>query len=101
MDRYIGRDSVAVEFLGRRTLFLRTPALMAFMTGAPLLPCFIERLGPGRFAVRAGVPIVVTRDRPRDEAIRIAAQDFADQLGARVRTHPEFWYHFYRYWDAQ
>jgi KDO2-lipid IV(A) lauroyltransferase len=101
MDRHLGRDRVDVEFLGRRALFLRTPALMAFMTGAPLLPCFIERLRPGRFLVRAGVPIAVNRDRPREEAIQTAAQDFADQLAARVRTHPEYWYHFYRYWDAQ
>jgi len=47
------------------------------------------------------VPIEVRRDRPRDEAIQAAAQEFADQLGARVREHPEYWYHFYRYWDAQ
>jgi lauroyl/myristoyl acyltransferase len=101
MDRHVGRDRVEVQFLGRRASFQRTPALMAFMTGAPLVPCFMERAGPSHFVVRAGVPIVVNRDRPRDEAVQAAAQDFADQLGARVRAHPEFWYHFYRYWDAQ
>ena len=101
MDRHIGRDRVEVNFLGRRAWFLRTPALMGFMTGSPLLPCFMERLGPGRFKIQAGTPIEVDRNRPRDEAIRAAAQDFADQLGARVRCHPEFWYHFYPYWSAQ
>jgi lauroyl/myristoyl acyltransferase len=101
MDRHVGRDRVEVDFLGRRAWFLRTPVLMGFMTGAPLLPCFMERIGPGRFQVHAGVPIIVDRERPRDEAIQTAAQVFADQLGARVRLHPEFWYHFYRYWDAQ
>ena len=101
MDRHLGRDRVEVQFLGRRAWFLRTPPLMGFMTGAPLVPCFIERTAPGRFRVRPGTPIVVARDRPRDEAIAIAAQQFADQLSARVRAHPEFWYHFYRYWDAQ
>jgi len=100
MDRHVGRDRVGVDFLGRRAWFLRTPALMAFVTGAPLLPCFIERLQPGRFMVRAGEPIVVDRNKPRDEGIRIAAQDFADQLSARVRRRPEYWYHFYRYWDG-
>ena len=45
--------------------------------------------------------IIVARDRPREEAIAVAAQDFADQLSARVRAHPEFWYHFYGYWNAQ
>jgi lauroyl/myristoyl acyltransferase len=101
MDRHIGRDRVAVNFLGRRAWFLKTPVLMGFMTGAPLVPCFIERTAPARFRVLAGTPIVVARDRPRDEAIADGAQTFASQLEARVREHPELWYHFYRYWDAQ
>ena len=101
MDRHLGRDRVEVQFLGRRAWFLKTAPLMGFMTGAPLVPCFIERMAPGRFRVRPGTPIIVARDRPREEAIAVAAQDFADQLSARVRAHPEFWYQFYRYWDAQ
>jgi hypothetical protein len=78
MDRHIGRDRVSVQFLGRRTWFLRTPALMAFMTGAPLLPCFLERVGPGRFKACAGVPIesgAIVRatkpSRPRRRSSRI------------------------------
>jgi KDO2-lipid IV(A) lauroyltransferase len=101
MDRHLGRDRVAVQFLGRRAWFLKTAPLMGFMTGAPLVPCFIERMAPGRFRVRPGQPIIVARDRPREEAVAIAAQEFADQLSTRVRAHPEFWYHFYRYWNDQ
>jgi KDO2-lipid IV(A) lauroyltransferase len=101
MDRHIGRDAVDVTFLGRRARFLKTPALMAFLTGAPLVPCFIERIDGGRFRVSPGDPIFVPTTRPRDEAIRQAAQEFADQLGLRIRRHPEYWYQFYRYWDAQ
>jgi lauroyl/myristoyl acyltransferase len=101
MDRHIGRDRVEVQLFGRRAWFLKTPVLMGFMTGAPLVPCFIERTAPARFRVRAGEPIAVRRDRPRDEAIAEAAQAFAAQLEARVRAHPDLWYHFYRYWDAQ
>jgi KDO2-lipid IV(A) lauroyltransferase len=101
MDRHTHRDRVDVSFLGRPAAFLRTPALMAYLTGAPLVPCFIERIGAGRFSVRPGVPIVVTRDGPRDEAIQRAAQQFADQLGARISAHPQFWYQFYGYWESQ
>ena len=73
---------------------------MAFLTGAPLVPCFIERVGAGRFMVRAGrADRRATGTRPRDEAIQAAAQEFADQLSARVRRRPEYWYQFYRYWD--
>jgi lauroyl/myristoyl acyltransferase len=101
MDRHLGRDRVSVTLLGRHAWFLRTPALLSHLTGAPLLPCFINRSAPGRFAVHLGTPIRVTRAVPRDEAIRQATQEFADQLGERLQKHPDHWYHFYRYWDAQ
>lgn len=101
MDRHMGRDRVEVTMLGRKVSMLRTPALMAYMTGAPLLPCFIERLGRARFSVRPGEPIFVSRELPREEALREAAQRFADQLGARIREQPNSWYTFYPYWKAQ
>jgi KDO2-lipid IV(A) lauroyltransferase len=101
MDRHMGRDRVAVTFLGRSAWFLKTPAMMAYMSDAPLVPCFIERTEGRRFHVSPGEPIFVTRDLPREEAIQRAAQAFAAQLEAKVRARPQHWYHFYRYWDAQ
>jgi KDO2-lipid IV(A) lauroyltransferase len=101
IDRHYGRDRVPVTLFGRTAFFLRTPLLMAHATGAPVLPCSIERLGPGRFGPRPDEPIFVATDRPRDEAIQQAAQKIASVLEVRIRRHPEFWYHFYRYWDAQ
>jgi lauroyl/myristoyl acyltransferase len=101
VDRHVGKDRVAVTLFGRAAWLLRTPLLMAHGSGAPLLPCSIERIGPGRFKARAGKPIYIAPDIPRDEAIKVAAQQVADALAAQVREHPEFWYHFYRYWDAQ
>jgi lauroyl/myristoyl acyltransferase len=101
VDRHFGRDRVAVTFLGRQAWFLRTPMVMASLTGAPLVPCFIRRIGRGRFAALPGRPVLVRSDLPRDEAIQHAAQEIADQLAEQVRAHPECWYHFYRYWDAQ
>ena len=101
MDRHLGRDRVAVTLLGRHAWFLRTPALLSHLTDAPLLPCFINRSAPGRFAVHLGTPIRVAKSVPRDEAIRHATQEFANQLGEHLQKHPHHWYHFYRYWDAQ
>lgn len=101
VDRHFGKDRVPVTMFGRRAWLLRTPLLMALVSGAPLLPCSIERIGPGRFKARPGRPVFVAADIPRDEAINLAAQQIADALAAPVREHPEFWYHFYRYWDAQ
>jgi lauroyl/myristoyl acyltransferase len=71
------------------------------LSGAPLLPCFIERIGPGRFLAEADEPIFVDPSADRDASIRQATQRFAAMLEARIRAHPEYWYNFYRYWDAQ
>jgi lauroyl/myristoyl acyltransferase len=101
VDRHLGRDRVAVTFLGRQAWFLRTPIVLASLTGAPLVPCFIRRVARGRFAALPGLPIAVRSDLPRDAALQAAAQEIADQLAEEVRSHPECWYHFYRYWDAQ
>jgi lauroyl/myristoyl acyltransferase len=101
VDRHVGKDRVEVQFLGRRAWFLRTPILMAALTGAPLVVCFVERTGPGRFFGQLGPEISIPRETPRDVWIAAAAQQIADAIGERVRARPEFWYQFYRYWDAQ
>jgi predicted LPLAT superfamily acyltransferase len=101
VDRHMGRDRVKVTFLGRPAWFLRTPIVMASLTGAPLVPCSIRRIGRGRFAALPGDPVEVRSVLPRDAAIQTAAQEIASQLEAEVRAHPECWYQFYRYWDAQ
>ena len=100
MDRHLGRDRVAVRLLGREAWFLKTPVLMAYLTGAPLVTCFIDRVGPGRFRARPGRAITVSRDVPRDQAIQDAAQQLATDLEERIRQRPECWYQFYRYWEA-
>jgi KDO2-lipid IV(A) lauroyltransferase len=101
IDRHLGRDRVAVRFFGRHAWFLQTPAVLAYMTGAPLVPCFIERVGPGRFTTLAFPPIQIDRSLPREQAVQQATQAVADTIEARVRANPESWYQFYRYWEAQ
>lgn len=101
VDRHYGRDRIPVTLFGRPAWFLRTPFLMAQITGAPLLPCAVERVAADRFKAFPGEPVFVATDIPRDEALKRAAQHVAADIEARVRAHPEYWYHFYRYWDAQ
>jgi len=101
VDRHVGRDRIAVSLLGCPAWFLQTPALLAYLTGTPMVPCFLERVSAGRFATIALEPIYVDRDLPRHEAITRATQQVADALGSRIRLKPHLWYQFYPYWDAQ
>ena len=88
VDRHVGRDRVEVAFFGRQVWFLHTPALIAYLTGAPLMPCFLERVGAGSFTAVAADPIYVNRDLPRDQAIQDAMQRVAASLEARIRAKP-------------
>jgi lauroyl/myristoyl acyltransferase len=99
-DRALGRDRVDVEFFGRQTAFLRTPALMGYLTGAPLVPSFILRQPDGRYAGFTLDPIRVERTGDRDVNVQVAMQAFASALENVVREYPHLWYHFYPYWGG-
>ena len=88
VDRHVERDRVEVSLFGRRTWFLQTPALFAYLTGAPIIPCFLERVGPAQFTTIALPPIVVDRTLPRAAAIQQATQQMADALESRIRLKP-------------
>ena len=57
LDRHLGRDRIDVTFFGRPTGFLRTPAMIGYLSGAPLLPAFMIRQADDRFVGAMGDPI--------------------------------------------
>ena len=75
--------------------------MMAYMSGAPLLPSFVIRQPDGRFAAICGLPIRPDTSLPVDESVRQMTQAFALELEQRIRAHPHLWYQFYRYWGSQ
>ncbi len=101
LDRHLGRDRVEVSFFGRRTAFLRTPAMIAYMSGAPLLPAFMVRGADGHFVGTLGDPIRVDSTIPSEQAVAQSTQLFASQLERQIRANPHLWYQFYRYWDSE
>jgi KDO2-lipid IV(A) lauroyltransferase len=98
LDRHLGRDRIDVTFFDRPTGFLRTPAMIGYLSGAPLLPAFMIRQRNDRFVGVFGDPIVVDSTKPTEEAVRVATQAFAAQLEDRIRANPQLWYQFYPYW---
>jgi KDO2-lipid IV(A) lauroyltransferase len=99
-DRPLGRDRVEVEFFGRRIFFLRSPAIMAYLSGAPMIPSFILRQPDGSYAGLALDPIHVDRSGDRETAVQAAMQAFATALEGVVRQHPHLWYNFFPYWTT-
>jgi lauroyl/myristoyl acyltransferase len=99
IDRHFGRDRIDVTFFGRQTPFVRSPALIARISGAPLLPASMIRQPDGRFAGWFGTPVYVDADEQGDAPLHRAAQAIAAQLETQIRAYPHLWYQFYRYWD--
>jgi KDO2-lipid IV(A) lauroyltransferase len=101
VDRHLGRDRIQVTFFGRPTWFLRSPAMIAYLSGAPMLPSFMLRQPDGHFAGLCGDTIRVDSRLPPEESVRLATQAFATQLEDRIRAQPHLWYQFFPYWQVQ
>jgi KDO2-lipid IV(A) lauroyltransferase len=100
MDRHVARDRVPVTMFGREAHFMGAPAMLAYLTGAPLVPIFLVREGRGRFRARPHEPILIDRTGQRDLQVRATAQRVATLLEREIEKRPDCWYQFYRYWDA-
>ncbi|HOO71288.1 MAG TPA: lysophospholipid acyltransferase family protein [Spirochaetota bacterium] len=88
--------SVEAQFLGRPVKLPVAPYILAMKAGAPLLFFFAFRNGPGSYSFSISETLRLPRARgdAADEAVRNAAQHYADVLTARLREHPFQWYHF-------
>jgi KDO2-lipid IV(A) lauroyltransferase len=101
LDRHVGKDYVEVTFFGRSAYFLRTPALLAFFSGAPLIPSFVYRDEDNRLVVECGPAIDVPRAGDRDANVQAATQAVATVIEAQIRARPHYWYQFYPFWTSQ
>lgn len=90
------QKSVAVDFLGHEARLPELPFVFSLLSGAPLLIFFACRTGRQTYHFRILPPIrVASADRSRrHEAIRQAAQFYADSLVRTLRSHPFEWFHF-------
>jgi lauroyl/myristoyl acyltransferase len=100
IDRHLGRDRIEVNFFGRQAYFLKSPALIASLSGAPLLPASMVRQPDGRFVGWFGDPVFVDASAGSDEGLRRATQAIASQIEEQIRQHPHLWYQFYPYWGT-
>jgi KDO2-lipid IV(A) lauroyltransferase len=97
LDRHLSKDYVEVSFFGRPTRFLRSPAMLAALAGAPLVPCFVYRDDAG-VAVECGPLIRVSATGSSDANVREAIQTVATAIEQHGRRYPHYWYQFYPVW---
>lgn len=99
-ERHHGRDRIDVEFFGRTTSMVRSPALISRFSGAPIMPCAVLMDGNGRY--QALVSDAVEPPGPEEseaESSRRMIQALAGRFEAWIRDHPDQWFNFYPYWE--
>jgi lauroyl/myristoyl acyltransferase len=82
-----------VTMFGQRGRIPEGPLRLAAMTGAPVLPVFVARIGHRLYEVITCAPIRLERGAT-PEALDAAAQELAGRLEQFVRAHPTQWFHF-------
>lgn len=100
VDRDLSGGGVCVTLLGRRALLPRGPWEMARRTGATVAPLFAARRFADDQTVWIEEPFTVPGDGDPEEAIRAAAQRWADLFGAHLRRDPGQWTVLEPFWEA-
>src|SRR5215472_2782804 len=99
VDRAYPEDRVFVDFFGRPTAFLRSPALLARFCACDILPGFFMRLPDGSYRNDWGEPLSSDpRLSAEEDAQRIMSRVARDLEGV-IRRYPTQWFNFYRFWE--
>jgi lauroyl/myristoyl acyltransferase len=88
--------SIRVTFLGHEVSVPETPYRLSLASGAPLFIFFSYQTQKAGFHFVSSDPVHLhaASGGKRAEAVRSAAQTYADILEEAVREHPFEWYHF-------
>ncbi len=91
--------TVPVKFLNHYAQLPEAPFVFALVSGAPLYVFFTfgGRKSGYHFTLSRPIYIKPSSRAARREAIKKAAQEYADLLEETLRQHPFEWYHFERF----
>ncbi len=100
-DQKASTNGVWVKFLGRWSSNHKSPAVLHFRTGAPIVPIFSFPKGDGTHHayILPELEFKQTGESKRD--IFLLTQKIADLQSEFVRKHPEIWLWMHRKWSVQ
>lgn len=99
LDRIPG-SARSVPFFGSPARFPIGPFVLARLSGAPLIPVFIPRLGTRHYAIRIGSRFTLSRDVRDGHALNNVMTAVVRELEAIVREFPTQWFQFVPFWPS-
>lgn len=101
MDQDAHRDGVFVDFFGRPASTPAGAAVLARLTGAPIVPSFITSHGYGAHTVIVHPPLHVVKTADKDADIFRVTQHLTKIIEEHVRQHPEEWFWAHYRWKTR
>jgi lauroyl/myristoyl acyltransferase len=99
-DRDSASRACPVDFFAGRMAMPTGAAVLAYVTGAPILPVYVVR--NGRLGYEAAHEPTIDpadyRHLPRDEAVAAMTRTMAQAFERIIGSHVEEWYNFFPEW---
>jgi len=99
-DRVIFGDGVPVQLCGETALLPKGPAMLAIMSGAPLMPAFTRRLPDGRVEGVFGRGVDLSDLDRSSDGVQEGVQRMADALTEMIGFGYRSWYALHPVWET-
>jgi len=101
IDRPLGAGGTQVlEFFGAPAAFSSGPFVLARVSGAPIIPVFVPRLGVRHYEVRIPGRFSVPRSARDERALAEVMAPVVRAFEQTVREFPTQWFQFAPFWPA-
>lgn len=102
LDRAPGcKGTLLVPFFGAPAPFPSGPFILARLSGTPLIPVFVPRLGTRHYAVQIGKSISVPHHARDRHALERVMSKVVGEFEEVVRRFPTQWFQFSLFWPPQ
>ena len=101
-DRDFGPHGLPMEFLGRKALLPKGPAVLSIKTGAGIVPTFLIRNQDETFTMSFMPPIyppyIDDEQAVSDEVLKSVINQYIKVVEEQIRKHPSQWLMFRKFW---
>lgn len=94
-------DGVEARFFGQPAMTAGAMAAMALKLRCPVIPGYVERLGPARLRIHVLPPLDLPDGGNRIQDQMDLTQRVNDWLESTIRQHPGSWLWLHRRWNVQ
>jgi len=100
-DRDFNLHGELLDFLGRKAIIPRGPAVLSLRSGAPIIPVFLTREQDGTFDLHICEPIYPPEDKighDNAEAMLNMIKQYLSVIESFIRKYPDQWLMFRKFW---